>query len=686
MAKEGCGKGGNIKYWVTVLVIACIVAVAAASYYGIDPVVLLEYHEALTPQLFTDRDAEFTEAYDGATIDKGWHMLMLRPKGWLAVPVFLSVSDTTAPMAEAIPSIVIPLGETATPDQLVSNIRDNDVVGLRFETEPDFSTIGAHSVAIGIEDMSGNKTTVVCAYTVRGVEDGITIEAGSPLPDASQYLLPGLSVPTSEIVSEYTDDLTHHAGKHPVVFGFGTGEAYQEDISYLTVVDTVPPTGCGTFLMTEPGQEITPQTFVLDARDETDITFDYLVAPDLSVHEIQIVVVRMTDEGGNTADVESTLMASTIPSISIEARKEPLTPEDFGLGSNVRVEPFEPTAIGTYLVKVWFEGKEEASIVHITDATPPELSLRHVGTIYVHHPLQPEELFQAEDVFDVSMQYVTEPNWAETGDHRVTVSAVDANGNRSERTEIITIVEDKEPPVIYGVSHRNVYRGESVAYLAEVFAEDNADGRVDVVVDSKVVIGVRGRYLVTFTATDICGNSTVKKCYYTVVEPSVTEEELHALASSVIAQIITPDMVDAEKLHAVFYYVRERVKYTGSSNKSDWRREAVRGITQGTGDCFTVYAATRALLDEIGINYMSVQRQSSQTRHYWVIVNIGTGWYHFDPLYVRRLGFCCFMWTNRQCAIKSYYWRFDHAKYPEIATEPFDYEAVVAAEKAGLLP
>ena len=112
---------------------------------------------------------------------------------------------------------------------------------------------------------------------------------------------------------------------------------------------------------------------------------------------------------------------------------------------------------------------------------------------------------------------MTEPNWAETGEQRVTVSAVDANGNRSERTETITIVEDKEPPVIYGVSHRNVYRGESVAYLAEVFAEDNADGRVDVVVDSKVVIGVRGRYLVTFTATDVCGNSTVKKCYYSVV-------------------------------------------------------------------------------------------------------------------------------------------------------------------------
>lgn len=44
------------------------------------------------------------------------------------------------------------------------------------------------------------------------------------------------------------------------------------------------------------------------------------------------------------------------------------------------------------------------------------------------------------------------------------------------------------------------------------------------------------------------------------------------------------------------------------------------------------------------------------------------------------------MWTDAQCAINEDFWRYDSSLYPELATERFDYETVVQAEKAGLLP
>ena len=44
------------------------------------------------------------------------------------------------------------------------------------------------------------------------------------------------------------------------------------------------------------------------------------------------------------------------------------------------------------------------------------------------------------------------------------------------------------------------------------------------------------------------------------------------------------------------------------------------------------------------------------------------------------------MWTTKQCLAKPYFWRFYEENYPPIATEPFDYDAVVQLEKEGKLP
>ena len=52
----------------------------------------------------------------------------------------------------------------------------------------------------------------------------------------------------------------------------------------------------------------------------------------------------------------------------------------------------------------------------------------------------------------------------------------------------------------------------------------------------------------------------------------------------------------------------------------------------------------------------------------------------------RRSAHRCFMWTNQQCKVKAYFWRFYEENFPPIATEPFDYDAVVQMERDGLLP
>ena len=671
-----------------VILIGCVLF----SYAGVRPVADFEYgQDQLSAAVFTEKEASLEGDYGDGPLEKGQHVLLVRIKGRLvSVPVLLRVADTVTPRAEARGSLIVPLGKILSPEQLLANVRDNDVVQVYFETAADFETIGPHTVQVAVEDLSGNKSIVTCAYEVRGVGESVTMEAGTALPEPETFLIADIAATNAELICEYGEEMTHHVKRYDLLFQFRIDGTVQQDTAYLTVTDTVPPTGQGVCLITEPGQEVTPASFVTDVHDETDVAFAYVTAPDWSVHEVQNVVVRMTDEGGNHTDVLATLMASTIPPVQVEARRELLTAADFGLAGNVQVESFVPSDVGSFLVKVWIDGREEASYVTVTDTTPPTLSLRDVSDIYVNHPLLPEELFDAEDVSPLDLAFAEAPNWTRAGEQSVTVTAVDIYGNRSEQTRQITILDDAQPPIIYGAVDRNVYEGERIVYLLNVWAEDDVDGAVPVAVDTKVDMYAQGSYDVTYTAVDLNGNTASVTCVFTVIPVTVTEEAVQAYAKQVMDEITTPDMVDAEKLKAIYWYVRDHVRYGNGTNKnySDWRRAAWDGFVNGKGDCYNIWAVTRALLDQTDIEYISVERLKSdrrRTRHYWVNVNLGTGWYVFDPTWTPLHKFTCFMWTKKQCDSCSQYWLFAYEKYPPLASEPFDYDAVVAAEKAGLL-
>ena len=67
----------------------------------------------------------------------------------------------------------------------------------------------------------------------------------------------------------------------------------------------------------------------------------------------------------------------------------------------------------------------------------------------------------------------------------------------------------------------------------------------------------------------------------------------------VIGEIITDDMSVPEQAYAIFDYCYSNIIYTGTSDKTDWKSEAYRGLTEGVGDCFTFYSASYALLQKI---------------------------------------------------------------------------------------
>ena len=156
-----------------------------------------------------------------------------------------------------------------------------------------------------------------------------------------------------------------------------------------------------------------------------------------------------------------------------------------------------------------------------------------------------------------------------------------------------------------------------------------------------------------------------------------TQEEFDQMVADTLAPLVKEDMTAMEQARAVFDYVHDNIRYTGTSDKSDWMTGAYDGMTTGKGDCFTYYAVSRALLTALGIDNLEVQRiEGTSSHHYWNLVNCGDGWYHFDacPRSMKMPSFLSFMVTDQQVAdftamAGRHYYDFDDTLLPERATE-----------------
>ncbi len=372
----------------------------------------------------------------------------------------------------------------------------------------------------------------------------------------------------------------------------------------------------------------------------------------------------------------STLLITSVTPIEIEAHKGPLSVSELqlaGVFSEAELSwAFVPDEPGPHVISVLVDGQENLALIEVKDTTPPTIVIGNTKG-YRNDPKPAEAFAAAEDVTGASLAYLAEPDWTkETQD--VTLIASDAYGNTGEETFTLTLVPDTVPPKLYGMKDRYCYTDEAVAYLSEVSAFDDCDGEVAVSVDASAVnSAAEGTYPVTYSATDRAGNTAKATVRFTFVRARVSEERAQEVADEYIAKILSDDMTLAEQVEAIYDYVFEHVRYSSRSNKQDWRSEAVRGLTTGRGDCFTSYAAARLLLEQTDAQIVSVTRKSTGSHHYWMLVNIGTGWYHYDACSAWTGKYRCFMWTDAQTRRHSKtYWRYDKSLYPPVATEPFD--------------
>lgn len=581
----------------------------------------------------------------------------------------LVLEDTTPPAADFV-SMTIGAGETLTADKFITNLKDAQPVAVSFRTKPVFGKTGEQQVAIRLMDLSGNESTVSGLLTIRDVKSTeLVLEAGGPLPEAGS-----LAYHAGDKV-QYISGADEIDTSVPGVYSLEVEVEGNRSELTVTVEDTVPPDFTVKTVFLKPGETASVEDFLDTSVDETALTFRMLNEPDYTSRDIQQVLIEAEDLGGNKTVCSAELFISPIPAITVEADDTYLRAET--LGEDVKIlSHLKLNKTGAYMVKCSASGEECYALVTVEDTVAPVVKTRDAEG-YLHFEPDPSILIKSvRDKTDVTFEFKTAPDKDSEEPQEVTVICTDGGGNVTEVTAVLTLTPDTTPPVLYCPKTTYCYIGDTVSYFAEVAAEDDRYGEVDITVDNSLVnIYGAGTYPVTYIATDLAGNETRVTVNFVFIEPGVTEEQYNEAVDALYNKIITPGMDLKHQGKAIFDWVYKHMTYHARSNKKDWKYEAWRGITYKVGDCFTFCAVARALLEKAGAKIMVVTREGgwANTHHWWLLVDLGTGYYHYDPINVGPKNYKCFMRTDAEVKKKNrMFWAFDSSKYPATPTEKFE--------------
>ena len=235
--------------------------------------------------------------------------------------------------------------------------------------------------------------------------------------------------------------------------------------------------------------------------------------------------------------------------------------------------------------------------------------------------------------FDASLVMTDIP-----GTYPITYTATDEAGNSATLTLQITVLyKDITPPTVDG-SDFSITVGDSVSYKKQITVTDDSDLSPKIEVDNSAVdIENPGVYPVVYTVTDASGNFTKLTLYLTVNKKNPVkgpnEDYVLMQAESILASITNDSMSDLQVAYTIYRWTKNNIAYVDTSDKTNWVVGAYDGFRNRSGDCYTYYAVSKALLTAADIDNVDVVKHrtsSTASRHYWLLVNVGDGWYHMD--------------------------------------------------------
>ncbi len=503
------------------------------------------------------------------------------------------------------------------------------------------------------------------------VAKAVTVEAGNHEVTVDDFML------SKKAKGSFLTDITTLNTSIPGTYEVKIEVEGRVHTSLLEVVDTVAPTATVADQLALRGEEVDPNSFIVDVEDATSVNVTFKNTPDTSKPGEQEVTIVVEDCGKNRIEKTAKLTVLDIKSsVSIEAGSVMnITVKDF-MDSDLYeayfltdVKTLDFSKPTTHQIEIFVSNKVVNGYIEVVDTTAPQATANNQQVWLGEEILPMTFVKDLNDASEVIATYKNTPDFNKLGEQELIIVLKDTSGNTTELPAKMTVVEDTEAPVFNGVADKLVYIGDSVSYKKGVTVTDNKDKELSFSVDSsKVNLKKEGTYSVTYSAKDSAGNEAVKKINVTVKKFVVSENTVNELVDDVFAKIIKNSMTKREKAYAIYTWIKKHISYSGDSDKSDWLAEAYRGMTNRNGDCFTYFAVAQAMLNRAEIDNMEVNRVGGKTRHYWNLINCGDGWYHFDSC-PNKDHKESFMLTDKE--VEEYtkkrgnnYYTFDKSLYP----------------------
>ena len=665
------------------IIILVLVAAAAAIvfgfYKGVYPVKLVEFGSK-TPEassfLWKGGKASYAEDFDISTADEGFYVAGLKTNGRV-YKVFMLVRDTKAPTAKDA-KVRITIEDELEPIEALKKVKEAGEVSAEWVKAPDFGEAGTYNCKVKLSDNHGNSKDIKTTVVILGAAEVVEYEAGTEKPLLKDFMVidtdkasfkTDLDKITWDVLGDYDVDVKVN------------GKTYT---SILRIVDTTAPVPDIVPYAVTKGGEVNVDNFTLTCEDATAVSYEFKEAPDSSEIGTSKCSIVCTDAAGNAVETETELYVCD-KVIELEAGNDAydineimsLAGEEFNNLALVGEEyGFTPKELGGH-VFTFTDGIEEKTLgVNVVDTVAPTGDALTTDCC-TGYPCKADKFVEnIVDVTPVKVSYVAEPDWTKDGEQAVKIALTDRAGNVTELDCTAVLAKDSVAPQICTSDRRECYVGEAVAYFKDITAIDNADPEPKLTVDnSKVDPRTPGEYEVVYTATDAEGNVSTQTVIFSFIEKAVSDEEVMAKVKEVLAEIWTDGMTTEEKAYAVFNYCYDRIGYIGYSDKTDYRAEAYRGMTEHVGDCYTYQSTARLLLEQIDddtLQMFPVERVGDPIHHYWLLVNMGTGWYDFDPCNVSPNKIRVFMKAHYEITpLSERYWRLDLTKVPELATTPY---------------
>ena len=177
--------------------------------------------------------------------------------------------------------------------------------GVSFRKSPDMNKRGSQRVRLLLTDSEGHKGRVTSKLLLLRLRD-LNFELGeAPTLLTPQDLLLD-SANTVTISFAEPPPLLGAIGEYPVTLRV---DRQSFDLT-LRVADTIPPSARPVSREGQPGQVWTPEDFVQNVSDRSEVTLRFASQPDFFLRGTQDITVVITDAGGNVTEIKTTLKIS----------------------------------------------------------------------------------------------------------------------------------------------------------------------------------------------------------------------------------------------------------------------------------------------------------------------------------------------------------------------------------------